>query len=173
MKRTLKLTLSKIKNPGSLGANPKRDLPSRNAYPTLPTTKEETGGSGAERTESWVNSDNVDKPSAPVRDNEEDPSAKPPNYDQSVWQQYRAAQHGSQVQFYPYINQEMHQPMMPMNTAWHLPGTNNFQMNLPGTGHITSKRELVEEQKESMRQTLEKRNIPWDLWEYYIEIPED
>ena len=39
VKRTLKLTLSKIKNPGSLGANPKRELPSRNAYPTLPATK--------------------------------------------------------------------------------------------------------------------------------------
>ena len=63
--------------------------------------------------------------------------------------------------------------MMPMNTAWHLPDTNNFQMNFPGTSHMTSKRESVKEQKESMRQTLVKRNIPWDLWEYYIETPED
>ena len=59
MKRTLKLTLSKIKNPGSLGANPKRDLSSRRAYPTLPTTKEEAEESGTDRAEKWVNSNNI------------------------------------------------------------------------------------------------------------------
>ena len=94
MKRTLKLTLSKIKNPGSLGANPKRDLSSRKAYPTLPTTKEETGGSGTDRTEKWLNSDDVNRPSLPARDYEEDANSKPPNYDQSVRLQYRATQYG-------------------------------------------------------------------------------
>ena len=63
--------------------------------------------------------------------------------------------------------------MMSMNTAWHPPGTNAYQMQFPGTGNITSKRESVEEQKETMRKVLVKRNIPRDLWEYYIEIPED
>ena len=158
--------MDKIKNPGSLGANPKRNLPSRNAYPSLPTTKEETGGSGAERTASWVYNDNVDKPSAPVKDDEEDPSTRPPNYDQSVSQQYRAAQHGPQVQFSPQFNQEMHQPMMPMNTAWHPPGTNAYQMQFPGSSNITSRRESVEEQKETMIKVLVKRNIFQELWEY-------
>ena len=59
MKKTLKLTLDKIKNPGSLGANPKRDFSSKKAYPTLPTMKEETGGSATDRTENWVNNDNI------------------------------------------------------------------------------------------------------------------
>ena len=63
--------------------------------------------------------------------------------------------------------------MMPTNTAWYPPSAINFQMNIPGTSHIISSRESVEEQKETMRQTLMKRNIPRDLWEYYIETPED
>ena len=41
IKRSLKLILEKIKNPGSLGAYPKRDRSSKRAYPTLPTTEEE------------------------------------------------------------------------------------------------------------------------------------
>ena len=147
MKRTLKLTLSKIKNPGSLGANPKRNLPSRNAYPSLPTTKEETGGSGAERTESWVNSDYINKPSAPVRDDEEDPSARPPNYDQTVWQQHRAAQLGPQMQFNPIFNQGIHQSIIPTHVPWYPPSTNDFQ-NLPqGTSHMIKNKESIEEQK--------------------------
>ena len=109
MKRTLKLTISKIKNPGSLGANPKRELPSRNAYPTLPATKEETGGSRNERTENWVNKNYDNTPSAPVRDGEEDSNPRPPNYDQTVWQQHRAAQLGLQMQFNPIFNLGMHQ----------------------------------------------------------------
>ena len=51
--------------------------------------KEETGGSGIDQTEKWVNSDNVNRPSAPARDYEEDANSKPPNYDQSVRLQYR------------------------------------------------------------------------------------
>ena len=45
-------------------------------------------------------------------------------------------------------------------------------MQFLGTGNIASRRESVEEQKEQMRKVLVKRNIPRDLWEYYLEIPE-
>ena len=94
MKRTFKLTVCKINNPGSLGANPKRELPSRNAYPTLPATKEETGGAKNERTENSVNNIYENTPSAPAKDDVEDHNARPPNYDQTIWQQQRAAQLG-------------------------------------------------------------------------------
>ena len=39
IKRSLKLTADKLKNPGSLRAKPKRDRSSNRAYPTLPTTE--------------------------------------------------------------------------------------------------------------------------------------
>ena len=78
----MKLTLCKINNPGSQGANPKKKLPSKNAYPTLPATKEETEGSKGKRTEDWVHDV---APSAPAKDDIEDPNARPPNYDQTIW----------------------------------------------------------------------------------------
>ena len=61
IKRSLKLTLDKIKNPGSLGVNPKRDRSSRRTYPTLPTTKEEAEEAGTDRAEKWVNSNNINR----------------------------------------------------------------------------------------------------------------
>ena len=117
VKRTLKLTISKIKNPGSLGANPKRELPSRNAYPTLPATKEETEGSKDKRTEDWVNTIHDVTPSAPAKDDVEDPNARPPNYDQTIWQQHGATQLRPPMQFNPNFSQGMHPPIIPTNVA--------------------------------------------------------
>ena len=94
VKRTLKLTVCKINNPGSLGANPKKKLPSKNAYPTLPLTKEETEGSKDKRTKEMVSNTHDVTPSAPAEDDEDDPSSRPPNYDQSVQQHQRATQQG-------------------------------------------------------------------------------
>ena len=51
IKRSLKLTADKIKNPGSLGAQPKRDRSSKRAYPTLHTTEEEADDAGTNKTE--------------------------------------------------------------------------------------------------------------------------
>ena len=101
MKRTLKLTLEKIKNPGSLGANPKRDRSSTRAYPTLPTRKDEVEEAGTDRAEKWVNSNNINRSATQGRDNEEDANSKSPNYDQSVGLQYRATQNGLQIQRNP------------------------------------------------------------------------
>ena len=49
-KRSLKLTIDRINNPGSLGANPKKKLPSKNAYPILQITKDESDISKDKRT---------------------------------------------------------------------------------------------------------------------------
>ena len=85
-KRSLRLTNDKIRNPGSLGANPKKKLPSKNAYPNLQTTKEESDTSKDKRTKEWIARDHDVTPSAPIEDDEADPDARPPNYDQSVQQ---------------------------------------------------------------------------------------
>ena len=172
MKRTLKLTLNRIKNPGNLGGYPKRDLSSKRAYPSLPTMKEEVGGQGTDRTEKWVNSNDINKPSAPMRDYEEDANSNPPNYDQSVNLQYRTTQNGPQRQFDPHFGQGMHRPMMPMNNVWASTGSNDYQRQFLGTGNIASREESEKEKKEQMKQALVKRHIPRDLWEYYLEIPE-
>ena len=47
-----------------------------------------------------------------------------------------------------------------------------YQMQFLGTSNIASREESEEEKKEQMKQVLIKRNIPQDLWEYYLEIPE-
>ena len=63
--------------------------------------------------------------------------------------------------------------MVPMDTAWPPSGAGAYQTQGPRTGNIISRRESVEEQRENMRKILVKRNIPTDLWEYYLEIPEN
>ena len=171
-KRTLKLTICKINNPGSLGANPKKKLPSKNAYPTLPLTKEETDESKDKRTKEWVSNTHDVTPSAPAEDDVEDPNARPPNYDQSVWQQQGAAQLGPPVHFNPNVSQRMHSSKIPTNVAWY-PPNNEFQYLPQATSHMVRSKEWIKEQKEVMRQTLKKRNIPRNLWEYYIETPKD
>ena len=112
MKRTLKLTLEKIKNPGSLGANPKRERSSTRAYPTLPTTKEEAEEAGTDRAEKWVSSNNISNSATQGRSNEEEANSKPPNYDQSVRLQYRTTQGGPQMQHNSHFNQGIYQPMV-------------------------------------------------------------
>ena len=59
--------------------------------------------------------------------------------------------------------------MVPMDAAWHPPGNGTYQMQ----SNIINTRESVAEQKESMRKKLEKRNIPAELWEYYLDLPEN
>ena len=61
MKRSLKLTVEKIKKPGSLGARPKRGRSSTRAYPTLPTTEEEADDAETDKTENWVNNKSINK----------------------------------------------------------------------------------------------------------------
>ena len=135
MKRTFKLTLYKIKNPGSLGANPKKDLLSKKVYPTLPEMKEETGGTTTDRIESWANNDTIYRPSAPAIEHEE-----PPYYDESVRLQYRPTSFGHQGQHNQHYNQERHQPMVPMDATWLPSGAGAYQMQ----GNIINTRESVE-----------------------------
>ena len=134
--------------------------------------KEEVGGHGTDRTEKWVNSNNINRPSAPARDYEEDANSKPPSYDQSVRLQYKATQNGPQMQLNPHFGQEMHQPMMPTNNVWPPTGPSDYQMQFLGTSNIASREESEEEKKEQMKHVLVKRKIPQDLWNYYLEIPE-
>ena len=146
-KRSLKLTISKINNPGSLGANPKKKLPSKNAYPILQITKDETDNSKDKRTKEWVINAHDVTPSAPAEDDEDDPNTRPPNYDQSVQQQQRATQQGHQVHFNPNIVQYVQPSMIP---------NNEFQYFPQATSQINMSKEWITEQKEKMRQTLKK-----------------
>ena len=163
-KRSLKLTNSKINNPGSLGATPKKKLPSKNAYPILRITKDETDKSKDKCTKEWVTNAQDVTPSAPAEDDEDDPNTRPPNYDQSVQQHQRATQQGHQVHFNPNIVQYV-QPSMIHN--------NEFQYSPQATSQINMSKEWITEQKEKMRQTLKKRGIPRGLWDYYIETPKE
>ena len=87
-KRSLKLTNDKINNPGSLGANPKWKVPSKNAHPNLKVTMRDS-----ETSENKVNKERAAKdsdtaPSAPAEDSDADEhEASPPNYAQSIKQQ--------------------------------------------------------------------------------------
>ena len=107
-----------------------------------------------------MNSNNVNIPSVPARDYEEDANSKPPNYDQSLRLQYRATQNGPQMQLNPHFGQEMHQPMMPMNNVWASTGSDDYQRQFLGTGNIASREESEKEKKEQMKQALVKRHIP-------------
>ena len=172
MERTLKLTLEKIKNPGSLGANPKRDRSSIRAYPILPTTQEEAEEAGTDRAEKWVNSNNINRSATQGRSNEEDANSKPPNYDRSLGLQYRAAQVNSQMQYNSQFSQGMYQPMFPMNTAWASSDPSIYQMQFMGTSNVPSREESENEKKERMKHILMKRKIPENLCNYYLETPE-
>ena len=126
--------------------------------------KEETGGTATDRIENWANNNSIYRPSAPAIEHEE-----PPYYDQSVRLQYRPTNFGHQGQHNQHYNQERHQPMVPMDAAWPPSGAGTYQTQ----GNIINTRESVEEQREKMRRKLVKRNIPAELWEYYLELPED
>ena len=122
IKRSLKLTADKIKNPGSLGARPKRDRSSKRAHSTLPTTEEEADETGTNETEKWLNNSSINKAAMRGADTEEAMNSKPPDYDQSLGLQHRAAQVNSQMQYNLQLNQGMCQPTFPMknlqNSAW-------------------------------------------------------
>ena len=122
--------------------------------------KRESRGHRTDRTEKWVNSSIVNKPSAPARDYEDDANSNPPNYDQSVSLQYRATQNRSQMQFNPQFGQEMHQTMAPTNNAWPHTGPTDCQMQSLETGNVISREESEEEKRKQMKRALVRRNIP-------------
>ena len=62
--------------------------------------------------------------------------------------------------------------MVPMNTAWPPSDPSFYQTQFIGTGNIPSREESQKEKKERMKHVLMKRNIPQDLWTYYVESPE-
>ena len=84
IKRSLKVTSDKIKNPGSLGAYRKRDRSLKRAYPTLPTTEEEADDAGTKQTEEWVNNSSINKAAMRGADNGESVNSKPPDYDHLI-----------------------------------------------------------------------------------------
>ena len=168
-KRSLRLTNDKIRNPGSLGANPKKKLPSKNAYPSLQITKEEPDTFKGKHTKEWIGRDHDVMPTAPTEDDEADPDAKPPNYE-SV--QQRVGQQRSYVHFGNNIIHDMQPPMMATNGMWY-PPANTLQYPPQATGHIHMSKEWIEEQKENTRQMLEVRGVPPSVWDYYIEAPKD
>ena len=61
MKRSLRLTITKAKHPEGLGARQRRGKSSTRAYPTLPTTEEETDETENDKTKNWVNNKNISK----------------------------------------------------------------------------------------------------------------
>ena len=153
-KRSLKLTIDKINNPGSLGANPKKKFLSKNAYPNVQITKEESDSSKDKRTKEWIARDHDVTPSAPTEDDEADPDARPPNYDQSVRQHQRSSQRRSHVHFNHNIVQDVQPPMMTTNGMWY-PATNMLQYPPQATSQIYMSKEWIREQKENTRQMLE------------------
>ena len=103
-----------------------------------------------------MNSNNINRLAKKGKNNEEDANSKPPNYDQSLGLQYRAAQGIPQMQF----NQGMYQPMVPMNAAWTPSDPSIYQTQFMGTSNIPSREESENKKKEWMRHVLVKRKIP-------------
>ena len=105
MKRSYTLTKTQTANPKGLGARPKNPGHSSNAYPTLPTTLEETVASGPGRTEKWVQ----ENKHVPERTHNEggmakhsahdDAAGKSPDYNQSMGWQPFMPQHNAQLQY--------------------------------------------------------------------------
>ena len=151
IKRLLKVTADKIKNPGSLGAQPKRDRSSKRAYPTLPTTEEEADDAGTNKTEKWVNNNSINRAAKKGVNTEEDVNSKPPDYDQYLGLQHRAAQGNPQMQYNLQLNQGMYQPTFPMNNlqnaAWFSSNSGFNQMQLMGTSNIPSREQTENEKK--------------------------
>ena len=95
MKKSLKLTKVKAENPRGLGVRSKRDKSSTRAYPTLPTTEEETVETETCRTKDWLKNKNDNGATKKEVSPKEDANAKPPDYDQSVGWPYQTPQHNS------------------------------------------------------------------------------
>ena len=119
-----------------------------------------------------MSSNNISNSTTQGRSNEEEANSKPPKYDQSVRLQYRTTQGGLQMQHNSHFNQGVYQQMVPMNTAWPLSDPSFYQTQFIGTGNIPSREESQKEKKDRMKHVLMKRNIPQDLWTYYVESPE-
>ena len=66
----------------------------------------------------------------------------------------------------------MHPSMTPTNINWY-PPNDEFQYPPQATSHMARSKQWIEEKKEEMRQILKRRNIPRNLWKYYIETPKD
>ena len=64
-------------------------------------------------------------PSAPAKDDVEDPNTRPSNYGYTGWQQM-----GPPKQLNPTFNHGIHPPMIQTNAGWYPPGIFDLQ-NLP------------------------------------------
>ena len=62
--------------------------------------------------------------------------------------------------------------MTPTNINWY-PPNDEFQYPPQATSHMARSKQWIEEEKEEMRQILKRRDIPRNLWKYYIETPKD
>ena len=105
MKRYYTLTKTQAANPRGLGAKARKNGHSSNAYPTLPTTLEETVASEPGRTEKWEQ-ENKHTPEAAhnkggmTKQNAHDDAAGlHPDYNQSVGWQPFIPQYSAQVQY--------------------------------------------------------------------------
>ena len=61
------------------------------AYPTLPTTEEETDEMEDDKTKNWVKNKSISKTANREVDRKEDENTKPPAYDQSIGFPHNAA----------------------------------------------------------------------------------
>ena len=99
-------------------------------------------------------------------------SMNPPDYEQSEKirksvsyndQSGRASQHPSQ-DTPPTYNRNQPEPV--------IAALSHPQASILGKGGIPSREETEEEKKERKRQQLERRKVPLESWEYYLESPE-
>ena len=95
MKRSYTLTKTQAANPKGLGVKPKKPGYSASAYPTLPTTLEETVASVPDRTETWVQETKHTPEKAhniggkTEHNAQDDAAGQPPDYNQSLgWQPF-------------------------------------------------------------------------------------
>ena len=66
----------------------------------------------------------------------------------------------------------MYALMTPTNINWYSPN-DEFLCPPQATSHMARSKQWIEEKKEEMRQILRRRNVPRNLWKYYIETPKD
>ena len=90
MKRSYTLTKTQAANPKGLGVKPKKPGYSASAYPTLPTTLEETVASVPDRTETWVQktrqtaNKELNGGIKAEKSPKDDATGQPPDYNQST-----------------------------------------------------------------------------------------
>ena len=176
MKRSYTLTKTQVANPKGLGAKPRKTGYSSNAYPTLPTTLEETVATGPSRTEKWVqenkhtpeavhNKGGMTKPNA-----HDDAAGQSPDYNQCYNQSM------GWLPFMPQYNAQSQYGYQANGTG---PGTNllsradqqNFFMS-PNPGPVQylganrnlARRPTEEDRIEEIKKKLEKERYTLRYW---------